>query len=263
MGKSLKIELRDRVLWVGLNRPDKRNAFYPDMIEDLRESFGQPQRDKDLRALVLWGEGSSFCAGADLSWMKSMAEGSQDENQKDANRLFAMFEAGRLCPVPVLTLCHGHVFGGAIGLLAVSDFVVAEAGTQFCFSEVKWGLVPSVISPFVSLRMRRSGVKQMMLSGRRFTAEEARQFDLVDYIGDRADCDLQVQTFLSEVMSSAPQAVRETKLLLQAMDFSLGASSWNEVRKLTTETIARVRVSQEGQIGLHAFLKKTKPPWGS
>ncbi|NJL25383.1 MAG: hypothetical protein HC902_09545 [Calothrix sp. SM1_5_4] len=163
---------------ISLNRPDKRNAFHPEMINELTAAFTEAAKEKTVRAVLLTGEGKSFCSGGDLEWMRSMAAYSLKENLRDAGELYDMYWAIRDCPVPVVGKVFGHCFGGGAGLTAVCDIVAADASTQFCFSEVKWGLVPAVISPFVTERAGAARVREWFVTAKVFTAADAWPADL-------------------------------------------------------------------------------------
>ena len=169
----LKLSENLGVLTVSLNRPAKRNAFFPAMIGEISKTFMKASNDKNLRGVLLTGERPSFCSGADADWMRSMASFSEKQNVADSENLFDMYYAIYNCPVPVVGGVFGHCFGGGAGLVAVCDIVAAEAATQFSFSEVKLGLVPAVISPFVMERVARTKVMEWFVTGQVFTAEEA------------------------------------------------------------------------------------------
>lgn len=258
--KFIDFKKHDRHAEIKLNRPERRNAFHPQMIEELTEAFtdlSQPQSEA-LRAVVLRAEGLSFCAGADLEWMKSMVSYSHEENLLDSEKLFDLFSVARSCPLPVLGQVHGHVMGGALGLVAICDVVAAEAGTQFCFSEVRLGLVPAVISPFVLEKVNRGRAQNWMLSGELFSAQAALESGLVHYLGNPEEVNSYVEQKLEEFLRLGPEAVRSTKrLLLELAD----KGSFAQHRKLCPQVIADRRVSPEGQEGLKAFLEKRKPTW--
>lgn len=255
--KTLKLTHNYGVLNVQLHRPDKRNAFEPQMIGELTKVFTEASTDTKVRAILLDGAGETFCAGGDLEWMKSMANFSQSENLKDAEALFDMFNAQRTCLQPIIGKIHGHAFGGGLGLVALCDMAAAETKTAFCFSEVKWGLVPSVISPFVREKMNHSLAREWMLTAKIFSAEEAKLAQLVQFTGTLAQVEEYVEKSIKLLMSAAPSAVRETKKLL----LSQSTVDWSRVRRLTTEVIAERRVSADGQKGLTAFLEKKNPDW--
>lgn len=253
----LTVQEQDQVLHLRLNRPDVRNAFNPEMIEELTKLFLALEKRRDLRAVALAGEGKAFCAGADLSWMKAMVNYSFEENRLDSQKLFAMFEAMALCPIPLLGLAHGSAFGGALGLLACCDFVIAEESTQFCFSEVKLGLAPAVISAFVLRKAGAGAVRPWMLSGQVFGAEEARRLGLVHEIVPNSEGSQSLLAALSSWIEAGPEAVRETKKLLN----DLPHLDWAAQKDRTTRVISERRVSSEGQEGLKSFLEKRAPAW--
>ena len=247
----------DQIAYVKLHRPDVRNAFNPEMIANLTEIFLKIEQRTDLRAVVLQGEGKSFCAGADLNWMREMVEYTFAENRTDSERLFAMFEAIAKCSLPVIGHVHGAAFGGALGLVACCDEVVAEESTQFCFSEVKLGIAPAVISAFVLPKVVSGKVRPLMLSGVVFNAHTAQQIGLVTEVCPDGEGHTRLQKILHNYLQCGPEAVRETKKLINKIP-SLG---WDEQRAATTTLIAERRDSKEGQEGLQSFLQKREPSW--
>lgn len=255
--KTLRLTQNLGVMNVALNRPEKRNAFQPEMIRELTQVFAGVESDPTVRAVLLTGEGVTFCAGGDLEWMKSMAQFTRDENLRDAEGLFDMFATIRSCPVPLIGRIHGHAMGGGLGLVALCDIVAAESRTVFCFSEVKWGLVPSVISPFVREKMEHRWAHEWMLTARTFTAADAQRASLIQFHGDTAQVDAYIEETLNLLNQAAPGALRETKKILLAQS----QVDWKEMRRLTCQVIADRRVSAEGQRGLQAFLEKKNPNW--
>lgn len=253
----LKVTDNQGIRTVSLNRPEKRNAFHPGMIGDLSKVFKAAAKDKSLRAVLLTGEGQSFCAGGDLEWMKEMASYSKAENLKDAKKLYEMYWLIKSCPVPVVGKIFGHAFGGGAGLTAVCDIVFAETKTQFCFSEVKWGLVPAVISPFVNDRAARASIAEWFMTAKVFSAAEAERGGLINRTGSIAEVDLFLEETFKLILASAPEAVRETKKLQQ----SYSSIPWKKMEPVVTKLIAARRASAEGQKGLGAFLSKTTPQW--
>ena len=253
--KYLRVVEQSKVLQVLLNRPETHNAFNEQMIQEITEVFNEVP--ESIRVIQLRGEGKSFCAGADLEWMKSMVDYSMQENKEDSLKLFEMFSAIRNCRVPVLTVAHGNVFGGGLGLLACSDIVVAEESTKFCFSEVKLGLVPAVISPFVFDKVSEKNAKEWMLTGKVFTSMEAYFGGLVNFAASEKDINEFVDNECSRIIKSGKEAVQETKRLIN----QLKGWSWDERRAETTRIIAERRVSAEGQEGLKSFLEKRTPSW--
>lgn len=256
--ETIQLSITGRVATVSLNRPDVRNAFHPNMIRELTEAFTVLGSRKDLSLLVLRGEGKSFCSGADLGYMKSMAGYSFEENEKDSQQLFGMFWALRSCPHPVVGRVHGHVMGGALGLVALCDVVAAVDGTQFCFSEVRLGLAPAVISPFVIERMNVSQARRYMMTGEVFTVADALASALVHFAGDDASVDRFLDGLVKSMCQNGPEGVRATKALIRTMSEN---SDWARRREMTTKVIAERRVSDEGQEGLKGFLEKREPSW--
>ncbi|MBX2988391.1 MAG: enoyl-CoA hydratase/isomerase family protein [Bdellovibrionaceae bacterium] len=248
---------RKHIVSVRMNRPDVRNAFNPEMIEELTRIFRGFEKRKDLRAVIFSGEGKIFCAGADLSWMKAMVNYSLEQNREDSMKLFSMFEAMALCPLPVLGLAHGAAYGGALGLLACCDEVIVEKGTSFCFSEVKLGIAPAVISSFVLRKTSAGLVRPLMLSGRVFDAEEARRTGLVHHIVEAGGGLNEIEKLALQWCEAGPEAVRETKRLLNDNP----NLDWDQQRERTARLIAERRVSTEGQEGLKSFLEKRNPSW--
>ena len=257
--EHIKVTQNIGIRSISLNRPQKRNAFHAAMIAEITEAFKEAAADKKVRAILLTAEGGTFCAGGDLEWMKSTVDYTAKQNLRDAERLFDMFWAIRSAPVPVVGRVFGHAFGGGAGLVAACDIVAAETGTQFCFSEVKWGLVPAVIGPFVSEKVLPARAREWFLTAKVFGASEALSAGLIGYTGSMAEIDAQLEEVLYRIRATAPEAVRETKKLHQ----SFAAVSWKAVRGKVTKLIAARRVSQEGQTGLKAFLEKRDPQWSA
>lgn len=253
----LKIHEENNIAFVSLNRPEVRNAFNPEMIQQLKDCFVELSSRSDLRAIVLSGEGSVFCAGADLNWMKSMVQYSMDQNLADSNDLFEMFEAIEKCTLPVIGVVQGAAFGGALGLIAVCDYVIADEKTQMCFSEVKIGLAPAVISAFVLKKCAAGVFKPLMLSGKVFSPKDVLGSGLIHEISESGTMTAGLAKMIRQFEEASPQAVRETKRLLQTLD----VSHWAEAKKSTTHLISRLRTSAEGQEGLKSFLEKRNPSW--
>ncbi len=251
---SVLVEELNKTTWVKLNRPDVHNAMNAEMISELTEIFRLLAQDKNVRAVVLSGNGSSFCAGADLNYMKGIAEYGFEENVEDGKKLAALFKAIYNCPLPTIALVHGAAFGGANGLLAACDIVVAEANTTFAFSEVKLGIAPATISPFVIKRIGEFGAKELMMTGKRFKAKEALKWNLVNHIYKKGE-EKPLHNILKEFDSSAPKAVKETKKLIK----KILDSTIDESMEYTSILIAKLRASHEGQEGMAAFLEKRNP----
>jgi methylglutaconyl-CoA hydratase len=245
---ALRVERVGPLLHVTLARPEKRNTIYPALIAELTEAFGDVG---DARAVLLAGEGESFSAGADIEWMRASGDLSEEENRADALRLRRLLESVDACPAPVLVRVQGHAFGGALGLVATADVALASDDAVFAFSEVRLGIVPAVISPFVLARIGPGAARRYFLTGERFGAHEAQRIGLVHDVA--ADLDTAVEAVVDALLASGPDAVRAAKKLV--LDAPLGDE--------TAARIAERRASPEGQEGLTAFLEKRPPAWRS
>lgn len=239
-----------------LNRPEVRNAFHPQMIDELKVVFQKVPMTS--RVILLRGAGASFCAGADLTWMKSMVDYSFEENLKDSTNLFEMFAVMSHCAVPIVTVVHGHAMGGALGLLACSDAVIVEDQTQFCFSEVRLGIVPGVISSFVLRKTLPNISRLYMMSGEVFKADVAVRMGLAHETVSGSELAKRGESWVQRFVEVGPEAVRTTKKFLNKIAV---ASTQDEIRSFTIAAIAERRVSAEGQEGLKAFLEKRTPQW--
>lgn len=248
---------KNSIVYVVLNRPEVRNAFHPGMIAEITETFLKLSKRKDLRAIVLRGAGKAFCAGADLNWMKEMVNYNSKENQKDSYRLFDMFNAVWSCELPVIGEIHGAAFGGALGLIACCDYVIAEEKTQLCFSEVKLGISPAVISHFILKKCSQGVVLPLMLSGKVFSPQEVQYSGLIHTVTTELDIETQVEKTCSLFRDAGKEAVRETKKLVRKMgSLNLGAA-----KKESAKIISERRISAEGQEGLKSYLEKRSPSW--
>jgi methylglutaconyl-CoA hydratase len=257
--KYLNVEEESNWIHITLNRPDVRNAFNPEMISEITEIFTQLSRHETARGIILKGSGKSFCAGADLSWMKEMVNYIYEQNQSDSGKLWDMFDSILHCSLPVIGLVHGAVFGGALGLLSCCDIVVADDKTQFCFSEVKLGISPAVISAFVTKKLSLGKVMPFMLTGQVFTAAEAIDMGLIHKkVTDEQFAD-ELNKYKFSIGECGPEAIRATKELI----LSLSDLSWLQKKDSTTRVIAELRIGNEGQEGLRAFLEKRTPTWRS
>ncbi len=254
---NVKVSDKNGVKEICLNRPEVRNAFSAKMIGELSTVFKSLASESKTRLVVLRGEGSVFCAGADLQWMQEMVNFSLDQNEKDSLDLYDMFQALYDCPVPVLGVAQGAVFGGALGLLAGCDLVVAGDKTQFCFSEVKLGLVPAVISSFILRKIPQGHARPWMISGRPFDAETATRMGLVSDVIEDERLEEKVTEVIHDLLLTAPEATRATKKLLK----SVLEKQFPDLRLETAKLIAERRVSAEGQEGIKAFLAKKSPSW--
>ena len=247
------------VAWLSLNRPEVHNAMNAEMIAELTEVFSSFGKTKDLRAVVLTGNGKSFCAGADLNYMKSIATLGFNENVEDGKKLANLFKSVYDCPIPTIALIHGSAYGGANGLLAACDIVIAELNTTFAFSEVKLGIAPATIAPFVIKRIGEFGAKELMMTGKRFKASEAHKWNLVNHVYDSEKDENPLNGIIKQFESSAPEAVKETKILIR----TIFGKDIEEGIDFTSKLIAKLRASEEGQEGMAAFLEKRKPRWAT
>lgn len=252
---TIRIETRDGIATVTLARPDVRNAFNEVLIDELRRAF--TSFPKEVRAVVLTGEGPIFCAGADVQWMKRSKDKTEPENAEDARAMALMFRAIDECPKPVISKVRGAALGGGSGLVACCDIVVAADGTQFGFTEVRLGIVPANISTFVLPKIGARAARRYFLTGERFDAARAREMGLVHEVVADAALDGTVELLVGELLKCGPEAVATAKEIIRE---GL-ARPRDEAIEYTIRTIARVRVSPEGQEGLAAFLDKRKPRW--
>jgi len=243
---ALRVEQAGDTLRVTMDRADRRNAFDADLIRELTEAFADVG---DARAVILAGEGESFSAGADVDWMRASIQLSYEENVADARRLRMMLDAINTCPAPVIARVQGHALGGGCGLVACSDVVVAAPDAVFAFSEVKLGIIPSVISPFALAKIGESAARRYFLTGERFDAQTAFRIGLVHELA--TELDPAVERIVAELRTAGPEAARHAKQLVLERPDSLG----------TERRIAQRRTSDEGQEGLRAFLEKRAPGW--
>ncbi len=257
--KTIKIQLGESMAWINLDRPEVRNALNPEMIRELTEAFGWLSSRDDIRVVILKGNGKSFCAGADLAYMKSMASFSQEQNVADAERLSKLFQTIYFCDKAVVTVVHGACIGGANGIVAASDIVIAEAKTKFAFSEVRLGITPATISPFVVRRIGHTAAKELMLTGQLFYAEEALRFHLVNAVVDESRLIDMERQYIEHFMHTSPDAVAECKQLLRLVDGSI--DPMDPLFHQTSLIIAKQRISKAGQEGMAAFFEKRKPEW--
>ena len=256
--KTIEIENKDSVATILLNRPELHNAMNDIMIAELTEAFTKVPDNKKVRLIVLRGKGKSFCAGADLNYMKGIAGYGFEENVKDGKKLAALFHAVYSCPVPTIAVVHGAAFGGANGLLAACDIVIAEENTTFAFSEVKIGIAPATISPFVIKRIGEFGAKELMMTGKRFKSPEAEKWHLVNISVQHEKLEETLQLYIKQFFTAAPEAVKVTKQMISEVITSTGFD--NTIDSMA-HLIATLRASKEGQEGMAAFLEKRKPEW--
>lgn len=245
------------VVTIALDRPEQHNAFNPQMIDELRLACEHIGRDTAVRVVVLTGAGRSFCAGADLEWMRSTLQLSHEENIADAERLAAMYEALDTLAKPVIGRVNGAAIGGGAGLVACCDIVVAAERVAFGFGEVKLGLIPALIARYVVPKIGAGHARALFVSGRRFDAGLAQRIGLVHDVVPVAKLDAVVQQAVDDVLSSGPEAIGRAKQLVRAA-MSLPRDEW---QRYTVEAIAEARTGAEAQEGLRAFLEKRRPSW--
>jgi methylglutaconyl-CoA hydratase len=255
---TLQLDERDQILYVTLHRPDVHNAFNDVLISETIELFDALAKRTDLRAVVLQGTGQNFCAGADLNWMSKMVAYSREENIRDSSKLAKMFHVMNECPLPLVGRIQGAAIGGGVGLVAVCDIAIATRSTKFGLSEVKLGILPAVISPYVMGKIGESHARALFLTGERFSAERALQIGLIHRIAeDERELDGFVDETIANLRTSGPEAVRECKKLIRFV----GANPREQSISYTIDAIAERRTSSEGQGGMKAFLGKEKAPW--
>ncbi|MFA5974121.1 MAG: enoyl-CoA hydratase/isomerase family protein [Lentimicrobiaceae bacterium] len=243
---------------ITLNRPEIRNAFNEVMIAEITDAFREAGNMDDIRVIILRGEGKSFCAGADLNWMRDVSKYSYDQNYAESYRLSECFYAIYSSPKPTIAVVHGAAIGGANGLLAACDIAVCDNETVFSLSEVKIGIVPACISPYVIKRVGEYGARELMLTGRRITGPEAENYKLVNKSLPADQLETYVNQLVQMLLTSGPAAIKHCKNLI---DKVVNHINLNEALTYTAQMIAEIRASEEGQEGMAAFLEKRKPKW--
>lgn len=263
MSPSIRVERSgpdDVVARVTLQRPDTHNAFDASVIAELRATFAALAREDAvaLRVVVLAGDGPSFCAGADIAWMRAAMSLDVEGNEQDAMAMADMFETIDACPVPVIARVHGSALGGGMGLCAVADFVIAESGTRFGFTETRLGILPAVISPFVVAKIGETHARALFPGGRRFDAIRAQRIGLVhEVVEGESALEAAVGVAIDDVLASGPNAARAAKAIVREVrGLSHGSAKWH-----TARVIARQRVSAEAREGFAAFDEKRRPAW--
>ena len=215
---TIKVQLGESMAWINLDRPEVRNALNAELIHELTEVFDWLNSRDDIRVIILKGNGKAFCAGADLEYMKAMAGFSYDQNLADAQNLSKLFQTIYFCNKAVIVDVHGACIGGANGIIAAADIVIAEKETKFAFSEVRLGITPATISPFVVQKIGNTAAKELMLTGRRFTADEAKAFRLVNVVVSEAEMIDAERQYIEHFLHASPDAIAECKNLLRLVD---------------------------------------------
>ena len=257
--KTIKVQLGESMAWVNLDRPEVRNALNPELIRELTEVFDWLDSRDDIRVIILKGNGKCFCAGADLEYMKDMARYSYPQNLADAERLSKLFQTIYFCNKAVIVDVHGACIGGANGIIAAADIVIAEKETKFAFSEVRLGITPATISPFVVSKIGNTAAKELMLTGRRFTAAEAKDFRLVNVVVDESEMIDTERQYIDHFLHASPDAIAECKNLLRMVSGT--DDRYSPIFMQTSVAIANQRISKSGQEGMAAFFEKRKPSW--
>ena len=255
---TLDIQTQDRVARIYLNRPEVRNAFNDHVIAELADAFTRLGRDPGLRAIVLGGHGKAFCAGADLAWMRTMADYDWEGNRADAARLAEMLWAVDDCPLPVVGRVHGDCYAGGMGLAAACDVLVAAEGVHFCLSEARLGLLPATISPYVLRAIGEQAARRYFLTAERFSAAQARAMGFVHELVAPEALDAKVDEIVGLLVANGPAAVQACKRLVRDV---AGRPITLELRAETARRIADIRASAEGREGVQAFLDKREPGW--
>lgn len=261
--QTLKTELDSRgVFTIALNRPEIRNAFNETLIGELTNAFGVDALKPQVRVIVFKGEGPVFSAGGDLNWMKKSVELSFDENLKDTRVLSKMFATMNECPKPVIGAIHGAAIGGGVGLTSICDIAIASAETQFSLSEVRLGIVPACIGPFVISKIGASHARALFMSGERFLAPKAKEIGLLhEVVPTPADLNAAVEKVLTNMLACGPHAMAAAKKLILDLTWAERRAKMGDALDYVSTMLAELRVSPEGQEGLKAFLEKRKPSW--
>lgn len=257
MSELVRVVRDGGVLRISLDRPSARNALSAELASQLTEAFDTEARRNDVHLAILSGEGADFCAGADLTEMKESGAATRAENLAGARQLAEMFRAVYTFPRPVVARVQGNVFGGGIGLVSACDIAVVARSARFAFSEVRLGILPAVISPYVVRRIGDAHARRLFLTGERFGAEEALAMGLASVVVDPADLDAAIAALQTDLLAGSADAQRRIKVLLDA----ISTGTMAEAAARTPEFIADARASADGQEGLLAFLEKRRPNW--
>ena len=258
MTATLQISRDGAVARVFLNRPDVRNAFNETTIAEITRAFRELGADADLRAIVLAANGPAFCAGADLNWMKKMAGYTHAENLADALQLAEMLRTIYLCPKPVVAKVQGDCYAGGMGLVSACDIIVAANEANFCLSEVKLGLIPATISPYVIKAMGENASRRYFLTAERFSAQEALRIGFAHEVVAAGTLDAKVAEIVKALVNNSPNAVQQAKVLVREV---VGQTVNDALLADTAERIAHIRASEQGREGVASFLEKRKPNW--
>jgi methylglutaconyl-CoA hydratase len=255
MAEHILVDTKDNITTITLNRPEVHNAFNEQVMDELTAAFEAAGKDTSVRAVVLRGNGKSFCAGGDLNWMRKSAEYSYDENVEDAMRLGKLLRLINFLPKPTIAAVHGSVFGGGVGLTACCDIAIAAPDAVFCLSEVRIGLIPSIIAPYVIAGMGERQARRYFMTAERFGADRAKE---IGFVHETGDLDAELEKIIAAIKGGAPTAqARGKKLILDIVNRPID----DAMIKLTVTQIAEARAAEEGKDGLTSFLNKTEPAW--
>ncbi len=257
MHTYIEHKIENNIGYIHLNRPQAYNALIPEMIEELFEVLNKFKENVFVRVIILSGHGKSFCAGADISWMKKSAESDDQTNKMDSRLLADLFYKIYHSPKPVIAVVYGPVFGGGIGLMACCDLVVSDETSRFKFSEVRLGIVPSTIMPYVTYRMGRQPAKNLILTAALFDFKKAKRLHLIDYVV-KQDAFHYAQNLAADMIKGAPEALAETKRLMNEI---VHASNETEVVRKTVESLIAIKKTKNAKEGLQAFIDKRDPEW--
>lgn len=255
--ETIVFDVQENVAQVVFDRPDVHNAFNDTMINELSAVFEDIEKRSDVRVVIVTGKGKSFCAGADLNWMRRVKDYSYEDNLKESLDLAEMLYKIYASPKPTIARVNGAAIGGGTGLVAVCDIAIAVDRAKFSFSEVKLGLIPACISPYVLKKCGEGRCREFFLTGERLTAERAHAAGLVNAIVPLEEIDTHIENITSLLISSGPEAITKCKELLR----NVADMSLEDAKKFTAEVIAQLRISDEGQEGMNAFLEKRRPRW--
>ncbi|MFZ5518721.1 MAG: enoyl-CoA hydratase/isomerase family protein [Candidatus Zhuqueibacterota bacterium] len=255
--KTIKYSFQNKVATITLNRPEIHNAFNEAMISELLDLYREIADMEHIRVVVIAGEGKSFCAGADLKWMGDVINYSFEQNLNESLQLAELFYTMYTLPKPTIAKVNGAAIGGGTGLVAVNDIVIASDRAKFSLSEVKLGLVPACISPYVIKRVGERGCRELFLTGQRIDAGQALKFGLANQVVPEAELDSAVEKLIAQLITSGPNALKICKDLLEKVP----QMSLDQAKTYTAESIAALRISDEGQEGMRAFFEKRPPKW--
>ena len=257
--KTIQLEIQNDLGIIWLNRPDVRNAMNGEMIDEILKALESLNNNSEVRIIILRGKGKTFCSGADLNWMKEVIQFGYEQSVAESKVLASAFYKIYTSPKPTISLVHGAAIGGANGLLAACDYVYCADDTVFSLSEVKIGLVPAAISPYVLKRVGEFAGKELFLTGKRITGKDAEKYGLANKSVTIDELDETMMKTVKLLRTSGPEAMKMAKELIFNMSNTI--STLDEAKNYTADLIAKMRISDEGQEGMNAFLEKRKPNW--